>query len=65
MTPHQARVWASYHQATEMLANATDALIRAHERRRAGLVGNCAEQEAIVEGLLANYRACRAAMESL
>ena len=48
-----------------MLADATDELIRAHERRRAGLVGNCAEQEAIVEGLLANYREARAAMEAL
>lgn len=65
MTPHHADVWQAYHQASEMLADATDDLIRAHERRRAGLVGNYAEQEAIVEGLLANYRACRAAMEAL
>ena len=65
MTPHQAKVWARYHQASEMLADATDALIQAHERRRAGLVGNCADQEAVVEGLLANYRAARAAMEAL
>ena len=65
MTPQQAQVWARYHQASEMLADATDDLIRAHECRRAGLLGNCAEQEAIVEGLLANYRAARAAMEAL
>ena len=65
MTPNQAQVWTRYHKAGEMLADATDDLIRAHERRRAGLVGNCAEQEAIVEGLLANYRVCRAAIESL
>ena len=65
MTPHQAQVWARYHQASEMLADATDEMIKAHERRRAGLLGNCAEQEAIVEGLLANYRAARAAMEAL
>ena len=65
MTPRQADIWQAYHQASEMLADATDDLIRAHERRRAGLAGNCAEQEAVVEGLLANYRACRAAMESL
>ena len=65
MTPEQARVWVRYHQANEMLADATDDLIRAHERRRAGLVDNCAEQEAVVEGLLANYRAARAAMEAL
>ena len=65
MTPHQAQVWARYHQANEMLANAADDLIRAHERRRAGLVGNCAGQEVIVEGFLANYREARAAVESL
>lgn len=65
MTPKQANVWQAYHQASEMLADATDDLIRAHECRRAGLLGNCAEQEAIVLGLLANYRACRTAMEAL
>ena len=48
-----------------MLADATDDLIRAHECRRAGLVSNCDEQGAIVVGLLANYRACRAAVEAL
>ena len=65
MTPHQAQVWARYHQASEMLADATDDMIRAHERRRAGLLGNCAEQENVVRALLANYRAARAAMEAL
>ena len=66
MTPRQADIWQAYHQASEMLADATDDLIRAHEcRRQAGLVGSCAEQEAVVEGLLANYRVCRAAIESL
>ena len=66
MTPHQADVWQAYHQASEILADATDELLRARERRRrAGLVGSCAEQEAVVAGLLANYRAARAAMESL
>ena len=65
MTPRQADIWQAYHQASEMLADATDDLIRAHERRRAGLVGNCAEQEAIVEALLANYREARAELEGL
>ena len=65
MTPRQADIWQAYHQASEMLADATDDLIRAHERRRAGLVGNCADKEELAEGLLANYRACRAAIESL
>ena len=65
MTPNQADVWQAYYQASEMLADATDELLRAHECRRAGLVGSCAEQEIVVEGLLANYRACRAAIESL
>ena len=48
-----------------MLADATDDLIRAHECRRAGLVAAADEPEAVVRGLLANYRACRAAIESL
>ena len=65
MTPHQADIWQAYHQASEMLADATDDLIRAHERRRAGLTGNCDKQEAVVKGLLSNYRVCRAAMEAL
>lgn len=65
MTPHHADVWQAYHQASEMLADATETLIKDHERRRSGLIGNCAEQEAVVYGLLANYRACRAAMEAL
>lgn len=65
MTPHHADVWQAYHQASEMLADATETLIKAHECRRAGLLCNCAEQEAVVTGLLANYRACRAAMEAL
>ena len=54
MTPRQADIWQAYHQASEMLADATDDLIQDHERRQVGLVGSCAEQEAVVEGLLAN-----------
>ena len=65
MTPKEADVWQAYHHAGEMLADATDNLIKYRECQRKGLVGNCAEQEAIVLGLLANYRACRAAMEAL
>ncbi len=65
MTPKEAGVWQAYHQASEMLADATETLIKYREEQHDGLIGNCAEQEAIVLGLLANYRACRAAMEAL
>ena len=65
MTPKQAQVWARYHQASEMLADATDDLIRAHERRRAGLVGNCAQFEEVAKIRLAIYRQARADYESL
>ena len=65
MTPKQADVWQAYHQASEMLADATETLLGLRKQQRDGLIGNCAEQEDIVLGLLANYRACRAAMEAL
>ena len=65
MTPKQVKVMAAYFDASERLADATDDMIRAHELRRAGLLGNCAEQEDEVRDLLANYRAARAAMEAL
>lgn len=65
MTPQQAQVWARYHKASEMLADATDELLKAHEARRAGLLGNCARFEQIAIGALAEYRAARAAMENL
>lgn len=65
MTPQQAQVWARYHQASEMLADATDDTILAEQSRRAGLICNTARAEQISRGLLAEYRAARAAMESL
>ena len=65
MTPKEADIWKAYHHATEMLADATEDLILAHECRRAGLICNCADQEAVVLELLANYRACRAAVEAM
>lgn len=65
MTPQQAQVWARYHKASEMLADATDNLIKCHECRRAGLMGNADRAEQIAIGALAEYRAARAAMEAL
>ena len=65
MTPQQAQVWARYHKATEMLADATDELIRAEYGRRAGLICNTARYEQIAIGALAEYKAARADMESL
>lgn len=65
MTPEQAQVWARYHKASEMLADATDELILAEQSRRAGLICNTSRAEQIARGLLAEYRAARAAMEAL
>lgn len=68
MTPQQAQqaqVWARYHKASEMLADAMDESIRAEQSRRAGLLGNTARYEQIAIEALAEYRAARAAMEAL
>lgn len=68
MTPkqaQQAQVWARYHKASELLADATDEFIRAEQGHRSGLIGNTARYEQIAIGALAEYRAARAAMESL
>ncbi len=65
MTPNQAQVWSRYHKATDALADATDALLQAHAARRAGMLGNAARYEEIAVGALAEYRAARAAVESL
>lgn len=65
MTPDQAQVWTRYHKASELLADATDALIKANRDRRDGILGNTLRYEQIAVGALAEYRAARAAMESL
>ena len=65
MTPQQTQVWTRYHKANETLADATDTLIRAQQAMRAGLVCNTTRYEQIAIGALAEYRACRAAMEAL
>ena len=65
MTPKQVMVMAAYFEATERLADATDELIKAHEARRAGLLGNCSQFEARAEILLKVYRKARADYESL
>lgn len=65
MTPEQARVWARYHTANEMLADATEALIIAEHSRRAGFIRDTSRAEEIARGLLVEYRAARAAVEAL
>ena len=65
MTPQQTQVWTRYHKANEMLADATDNLILAQQAKRAGLICNTTRYEQIAIGALAEYRACRAAMEAL
>jgi len=65
MTPKEADVWQAYHQSSEMLADATETLLEMREQQREWLISNCATQETLVLGLLANYRDCRAAMEAL
>ena len=65
MTPKQVKVMAAYFEATERLADATDAMIKAHEARRAGLLGNCAQFEEVAKIRLALYRKARADYEAL
>ena len=65
MTPKQVRIMAAYFEATERLADATDAMIKAHEARRAGLLGNCAQFEEVAQIRLDLYRKARAEYESL
>lgn len=65
MTPKRVRVMAEYFDAMERLADATDDLIKAHEARRAGLLGNCAQFEEEAKIRLAIYRQARAEYESL
>ena len=65
MTPNQVRVMAAYFEATERLADATDDLIKAHEARRAGLLGNCAQFEEVAAIRLKVYRQARHNWENL
>lgn len=65
MTPKQVRVMAAYFEASEKLADATDAMIEAHAARRAGLLGNCAQFEEVAKIRLALYRKARAEYEAL
>ena len=65
MTPKQVRIMAAYFEATERLADATDAMIKAHEARRAGLLGNCAQFEEVAQIRLDLYRKARAEYEAL
>lgn len=65
MTPKQVRIMAVYFDASERLADATDDLIKAHEARRAGLLGNCAQFEEVAKIRLAIYRQARAEYEAL
>lgn len=65
MTPKQVKVMAAYFEATERLADATDELLKAHEARRAGLLGNCARFEEAVKVRLCCYRQARADYEGL
>ena len=65
MTPKQVKVMAAYFEATERLADATDALIKAHAACRAGLLGNCAQFEELAAFRLKVYRQARADYEAL
>ena len=59
MTPNQAQVWTRYHKAADMLADAAEALAQANS------IGDTVRYEQIVIGAIAEYRAARAALESL
>ena len=65
MTPKQVRVMAAYFEATERLADATDALINATERLRNGQIGNTTQFEEVAAIRLKVYRQARADYENL
>lgn len=65
MTPKRVRVLSEYFDAMERLADATDALIKAHAARRAGFLGNCDQFEEVAKIRLAIYRHARAEYEGL
>lgn len=65
MTPKQMRIMAAYFEASEKLADATDAMIKAHEAHRAGLIGNCGPFEEVAKIRLALDRKARAEYEGL
>ena len=64
MTPKQVKVMAAYFEATERLADATDDLIKATQRR-AGFLGNCAQFEEAAAFCLKVYRQARADYENI
>lgn len=65
ITPSAIKVMAEYLDASERLAAATEDLIKAHDARRAGLLGNCAQFEEVAAIRLKVYRAARANWENL
>ena len=65
MTPKQVKVMAAYFEATERLADATDALVRSYAARRAGMLCNCDLFEEVAKIRLAAYRQARADYEAL
>lgn len=65
ITPSAIKVMAEYLDASERLADATDDLIKAHDARRAGLLGNCAQFEEVAAIRLKVYRAARTNWENL
>ena len=65
ITPTAIKVMSEYLDASERLADATEDLIKAHDARRAGLLGNCAQFEGIAAIRLKEYRAARANWENL
>lgn len=65
MTPKQVKVMATYFEATERLADATDDLVQAHDARRVGMLCNCGRFEEVAKIRLAAYRQARADYEAL
>lgn len=65
MTPKQIRVMAEYLEATELLADATEELLRLRAMASAGQIGNTQAAERRVFVRLDNYKLARAAYEAL
>lgn len=65
MTPKHVQVMATYFEATERLADATDDLIQAQAATRHGMLFNCVRFEEVVRIRLVAYRRARADYEAL
>lgn len=65
LNPQLVLAMAEYLRASEALADATDDLLKAHDCRRAGLMGNITQFEEVALIRLQVYRQARSNWENL